>query len=94
MDAVVRAIDEGRVLCRGHEPPPLTAEALLSGALGSIHGRLMQPDAEPLIGLLRPLTSFIVLPYAGVAAARRELSRPAPKRGGRSPARRRRAIGA
>jgi hypothetical protein len=33
----------------------------------------------PLIGLLNPLMGMIVLPYLGRAAARRELSRPAPK---------------
>jgi AcrR family transcriptional regulator len=34
---------------------------------------------EPLLGLLNPLMGMIVLPYDGQAAARRELTRPAPK---------------
>lgn len=80
LGAVARAIDEGRALCRGHEPPPVTAEAVLAGTLGAIHGRLLQSDPGPLTELLNPLMSFIVLPYGGVAAARRELSRPAPRR--------------
>jgi hypothetical protein len=67
-------IDEGRDSCYGRVPPPFTAEGVLAGALGAIHGRLVQPDSEPLIELLDPLMSFIVLPYMGAFAARGELA--------------------
>jgi AcrR family transcriptional regulator len=36
-------------------------------------------EPAPLIGLLNPLMSVIVLPYLGQAGARRELERPAPE---------------
>ena len=55
--------------------PPLTAEGVVGGALSVIHTRLAQDDHEPLIELVNPLMSMIVLPYLGLAAARRELER-------------------
>jgi hypothetical protein len=43
--------------------------------------------AEPRLGeLLNPLTAMIVHPYAGAAAARRELERPAPNSSAVTPA--------
>jgi DNA-binding MarR family transcriptional regulator len=57
-------------------PPPLTAQAVASGVLGVLHGRLSQPDPGALVELAGPLMSFIVLPFIDVRAARRELSRP------------------
>ncbi|MGH2880062.1 MAG: TetR family transcriptional regulator [Solirubrobacteraceae bacterium] len=82
---VTRAIDEGREeLKAGVEPPPLTAEGIVGGALAIVHARLSATpgDAEPrraaLVELAAPLMSMIVLPYLGAAAARRELARPVP----------------
>jgi AcrR family transcriptional regulator len=74
---VARVIDEGREDAR-REPPPLTAEGVVSGALGVIHTRLLDADAGRLTELLNPLMSFIVTPYLGGGAARIELHRPAP----------------
>jgi hypothetical protein len=74
--ALIGVIDEGRDSSRGGTPPPYAAEGVLAGALGAIHGRLAQPDPEPLIELLHPLMSFIVLPYRGALVARAELDRP------------------
>lgn len=76
---LTRIIDEGRELAR-RQPPPLTAEGVLSGVLGVIHARLLDPEAGGLVELLNPLMSFIVLPYLGGSAARIELHSPAPAR--------------
>jgi AcrR family transcriptional regulator len=62
----------------GASLPPLTGEGLVGGVLAVIGVRLTRTDQEPLVGLVNQLTSMIVLPYQGAAAARRELERPVP----------------
>ncbi len=69
------AIDEGRGIAR-HEPPPLVAGSVVGGVFEVVHARLLEPDGAALLELLGPLMSFIVLPYLGAAAARRELDHP------------------
>ena len=77
--AVRSAVDEGRHDSRdGTALPPLTAEATVGGALAVIHSRLLEPGHASLVELANPLTSMIVLPYLGAAAARGELARPLP----------------
>jgi AcrR family transcriptional regulator/DNA-binding MarR family transcriptional regulator len=77
--ALVSAVDEGRIETRASaDPPPLSAEGAVGGALGVIYTRLTQPDADPLTELVNPLMSVLVLPYRGAAAARAELRRPLP----------------
>jgi AcrR family transcriptional regulator len=61
------------------QPPPLTAESLVGGALSVIQARMLEPDPAPLVELLNPLVSVIVLAYKGPAQARRELSQPVPR---------------
>jgi DNA-binding MarR family transcriptional regulator len=61
-------------------PPSLTAEGIVGGVFSVIHSRLLEGDREPLLMLLNPLMSMIVLPYLGSAAARRELEPPLPER--------------
>jgi AcrR family transcriptional regulator len=81
-EAIVRitsAIDQGREEAKAVSPPPLTGEGIVGGVLSVIHSRLVEEDRGPLVGLLNPLMSMIVLPYLGATAARRELDRPAPK---------------
>lgn len=73
-------IDEGRDCTGRQQPPPLTARGVVAGTIGAVRARLQQPDPEPLIELLNPLMSFIVLPYLGAGAARRELARRVPAR--------------
>src|SRR5674476_1382765 len=75
LDSLARVLDDERAPARGY-PPPLTAQAVLSGVLGVLHERLLKPDPGALVELCNPLMSFIVLPFLGVRAARRELSRP------------------
>ncbi|MFZ1153399.1 MAG: TetR/AcrR family transcriptional regulator [Solirubrobacteraceae bacterium] len=89
LEALAAAVDEGRTEARaGCEPPPLTAQGVVGGALSVIHARLLtrsamgeaaSGEAPPaLVELTAPLMAMIVHPYLGAAAARRELERPAP----------------
>jgi AcrR family transcriptional regulator len=81
---VTSAIDGARQEAKAAAPPPLTAEGIVGGVFTVIHARLVEPGHEPLVTLLNPLMSMIVLPYLGATAARRELDRPVPKSQGRS----------
>jgi hypothetical protein len=80
LSQAITFVDEGRKQARtGSQPPPLTAEGLVGGALSILHARLVEDRQIPLIQMTNPLVSMIVLPYLGAAAARRELARPAPR---------------
>jgi AcrR family transcriptional regulator/DNA-binding MarR family transcriptional regulator len=88
---LIDVVDEGRTAATGRrgvpQPAPLTAEGVVGAVLAVVHARLAQRKrSEPLIGLLGPLMSAIVLPYLGAGAAAKELERPVPK--GRARARR------
>jgi AcrR family transcriptional regulator len=74
LDRLGRIVDEARAKGRAG-PPPLTAEGVVGGVLSVIQGQLIRTGSSGLIELLNPLTSMVVLPYRGDAAARRELSR-------------------
>ncbi|HEV3094028.1 MAG TPA: TetR family transcriptional regulator [Solirubrobacteraceae bacterium] len=92
---ITNAIDGGREEAKAASPPFLTAEGIVGGVLTVIFSRLTEraptqgAHGEPLVRLLNPLMSMIVLPYLGAAVARRELCRPVPKsqgpRGEREP---------
>jgi AcrR family transcriptional regulator len=70
-------VDEGRAAAPSEaNPPPLAGESIVGGVLSVIQARLLEPNPDPLGGLLNPLMGVIVLPYLGPAAAQRELSRP------------------
>jgi AcrR family transcriptional regulator/DNA-binding MarR family transcriptional regulator len=77
--ALTHALDEGRVGQPRAWPPPLTAECLIGAAEGLIRSRLRERPQTPVLNLVGPLMSLILLPYRGSAAARRELSRPLPE---------------
>jgi AcrR family transcriptional regulator len=89
-DVLAAAVDEGRTMkhtsadAKGADPPMLAAESLVGGAIAVIHTRLMaQPGASkcnhrPLVELVNPLMSMIVLPYLGPVASRKELERSVP----------------
>jgi len=70
-------IDLGRAEGKVAETPRLTAEGTVGAVLSILHARLLSCE-RPLIELVNPLMSMVVLPYLGPAAARRELERPAP----------------
>ena len=79
---VAGAIDQGR-----SETPksvgvgPLTAEGVVGGVASMLTRRLTALSEPPvLLALTSELTSMIVLPYLGAAAARREAARPVPER--------------
>ncbi len=77
LDVLAGAVDEGRSEAKaGIEPPPLTAQSTVGGALSVLHARVLEESPRPLQDLLNPLMGMIVHPYLGPAAARRELERP------------------
>jgi AcrR family transcriptional regulator len=77
--SLAQAIDAGRAEgTRSTGLTPLTAEGLVGAAFTIVHARLLRRDGAPLAGLQGELMGMIVLPYLGVAAARREQQRPAP----------------
>jgi AcrR family transcriptional regulator len=86
--ALVAAVEQGRIETRPpNEPPPLTGQGVVGGALSVIHGRLQEAPSNgrlhPLSDLAGALMAMIVHPYMGSAAARHELDRPASKMVGR-----------
>jgi len=79
LDQLRQVIDQGRTAATvKREPPSVTAEGVIGAAFAVIHTRLLERSPKPYIGLHGSLMSMIVLPYLGVRAASRELSRPAP----------------
>jgi AcrR family transcriptional regulator/DNA-binding MarR family transcriptional regulator len=90
---IFKVVDRGRAQAKkGHGPPPLAAEGVVGAVLSILHTRMVASpragteDSPPLVELTNALTSMIVLPYLGPAAARKELLHPTPKsaREGRS----------
>jgi len=86
IETVKRALDEGHGERGSREPPPLTAEGVIGAVSSVLHARLTEAEPTPGAGttsfveLLGPLMGMIVLPYEGVAAATREIGRPAAPR--------------
>jgi AcrR family transcriptional regulator len=75
--AIADVVDRGRACGDAAiEPAPLTAAALVEGAFGLLHARLLDGTQPPLIELRGPLMSLIVLPYLGPREANEELRRP------------------
>lgn len=78
IERLVAVVEQGRL-----EPgcltqaTPLTAEVLVGAVFRVVHSRLASRRG-PLLGLLCELTSMIVLPYLGHAAASDERQRPIP----------------
>jgi AcrR family transcriptional regulator/DNA-binding MarR family transcriptional regulator len=61
------------------DPTDVTAEGLVGAVFTVIQSRVLEPAAaRPLLDLLGPLMSMIVLPYLGPRAAARELRLPSP----------------
>ncbi|MFZ1154004.1 MAG: TetR family transcriptional regulator [Solirubrobacteraceae bacterium] len=81
---IIPAIEQGRVEGKG-ELPPLTAEGIVGGVLGVLHGRLTETGNDSLLELVGPLMGMIVLPYLGPAAACKEIERPTPRRSAKQP---------
>jgi DNA-binding MarR family transcriptional regulator len=73
IERIAKLLDDERAPARGY-PPPLMAQAVANGVLGVLGERLSQRHAGPLVELASPLMSFMVLPFLGVKAARKELA--------------------
>jgi AcrR family transcriptional regulator/DNA-binding MarR family transcriptional regulator len=81
IEQLIEVVDAGRDESeRGSVVTSLTAEGLVGSVLAVVHARLVGNDKLDLIDLTNSLMSMIVLPYLGPAAARKELTRPLPKR--------------
>jgi AcrR family transcriptional regulator/DNA-binding MarR family transcriptional regulator len=77
----IAAVEEGRAEAKpGKKPPPLTAEGVVGAVFSVIHTRMLEQRSGSLLELTSPLMNMIVLPYLGVAVARKELERPTPER--------------
>lgn len=73
---LVAVVDAGRGESeRAQGCSPLTAEGLVGAVLRIVQRRLQERDGGQLVELEGQLMSVLVLPYLGVAAARRELLR-------------------
>jgi DNA-binding MarR family transcriptional regulator len=75
LERVAFVLDDERAAGRAY-PPALTAYAVVSGVLGVLYARLSEPEPGALVELAGPLMSFMVLPFLGGRAARRELQCP------------------
>jgi AcrR family transcriptional regulator len=65
--------------------PAVMAEGVVGAVLSVVQNRLQSDaDERPLMELFGPLMSLLLLPYLGSSAARRELTRPAPRVGVRA----------
>ncbi len=73
---LARLLDGQPAVTRAY-PPVLSARAVVSGVLGVLQEQLCCPEPVVFVELSQSLMSFIVMPFLGAAAARRELSRPA-----------------
>jgi DNA-binding MarR family transcriptional regulator len=73
LDRIALVLDDERAPARGY-PPPLTAQAVASGVLGVLHEHVSSSRPGRLVELAGPLMSFMVLPFLGIRAARRELA--------------------
>jgi AcrR family transcriptional regulator len=79
---LAQVIDRARTLERSREPPQLAAEGVIGAVFAVLHKRVLEQSEEPLVNLLGPLMSVVVLPYFGSRAANRELRRAPPTRTG------------
>ena len=87
LSRIAIAIDEGGGEAGpGNDPPRMIAEGIAGAVVSVIHDRMIRGESQTLLDLANPLTSLIVLPYLGPAAARMEIARPPPRRPERPPA--------
>jgi AcrR family transcriptional regulator len=78
-EELARVIDEGRSARGALDPPEVTAEGVVGAVFAVLHTRVLEGGKEPLLNLLNPLMSIIVLPYCGTKAATKELAKPIPE---------------
>jgi AcrR family transcriptional regulator len=74
IDELAAVVDGGRRLVEGGRvPADMTAEGVVGGVFSVLHTRLVRDERSPLIDLLGPLMSMIVLPYLGTGVADSEV---------------------
>jgi hypothetical protein len=78
MKQLARVIDEGRHAART-QPPPLTAEMVVAGAIAIVERQLQGEDPPSASTLVNTLMAIIVHPYLGSSHAGRELNRQPPQ---------------
>jgi AcrR family transcriptional regulator len=72
---LARALEEDAPPLSGETlPAPFGGEAVVGAVVSILHARLLEEPTPPLAPLRGSLMSVIVLPYLGVAAARKELA--------------------
>jgi DNA-binding MarR family transcriptional regulator len=76
LQQVAVLLDDEHAPARSY-PPPLTAQAVVSGVLGVLQAQMLRPEPGQLVDLAAQLMSFTALPFLGARASRRELDRPA-----------------
>lgn len=77
-EELARVIDEGRSAPGALDPPEVTAQGVVGAVFAVVHARVLDGGKEPLLDLLNPLMSIVVLPYLGTKAATKELDKPTP----------------
>lgn len=82
LEQLCAVVERGRAERGGgrREPPEVAGEGAVGAVLTVLHTRLLQRDRNGYMELAGQLTSMLVLPYLGAAAAQRELQRPPPDR--------------
>jgi AcrR family transcriptional regulator len=80
LQQLTAVVDEGRKEGEVHEElTPLTAEGVVGAVFSVTHTQLLEPDGGPLVELLNPLSTMILLPYLGHTTAKQELRRRPPR---------------
>jgi AcrR family transcriptional regulator len=75
VSALADALEDGAPPLSGETlPAPFGGEAVVGAVVAILHARLLEQPPPPLAPLSGSLMSVIVLPYLGVAAARKELA--------------------
>lgn len=85
LERLKRVVEEGRPARRRSgrprrgQPADIVAEGTVGAVFTVVHSRLLERNHAPLVNLVGPLMSIVVLPYLGEKAAAEELARPGPK---------------
>jgi AcrR family transcriptional regulator/DNA-binding MarR family transcriptional regulator len=80
LEELAEVVDRGRFVTSAvREPPEVAAEGVVGAVFAVLHTRALEGGGACFSGLLGSLMNIVVLPYLGVRAASRELTRPAPQ---------------
>jgi AcrR family transcriptional regulator len=80
LEELAEVVDRGRFVTSAvRERPEVAAEGVVGAVFAVLHTRALEDGGARFSGLLGALMNIVVLPYLGVRAASRELTRPAPE---------------